>query len=97
MIINNKQEVNMTVTTLETRDDFIHLAAETRAKRLLKSINSPYKRGYVMGVSVESKRDVMQALRNDLININRCCVEAGFDPIMMDEDELPVKLPKAVK
>ena len=50
-----------------------------------------------MGVSVESKRDVMQALRDDLININRCCVEAGFDPIMMDEDDVPVKLPTAVK
>ena len=87
----------MSVTKLETRDDFIHLATETRAKLLFKSIRSPKKRGYVMGVSVESKRDVMQALRDDLININRCCVEAGFDPIMMDEEDVPVKLPTAVQ
>tara|TARA_R100000742_G_C4209468_1_gene36255 strand:- start:291 stop:548 length:258 start_codon:yes stop_codon:yes gene_type:complete len=85
------------MTKLETRDDFIHLAAETRAKLLLKSIKAPKKRGWVMGVSVESKRDVMQALRDDLININRCCVEAGHDPIMYDEDEEEVKLPKAKK
>ena len=50
-----------------------------------------------MGVSVESKRDVMQALRTDLININRCCVEAGFDPIFMDEEDEPVKLPTPVQ
>ena len=87
----------MSVTKLETRDDFIHLAAETRAKLLLKSIKAPKKRGYVMGVSIDSKRDVMQALRDDLININRCCVEAGFDPIMMDEEDVPVKLPTAVQ
>ena len=82
---------------LETRDDFIPLAAETRASALVKSIKSPVKRGYVMGVSVESKRDVMQALRTDLININRCCVEAGFDPIFMDEEDEPVKLPTPVQ
>ena len=87
----------MSVNKLETRDDFIHLAAETRAKRLLKSINSPKRNQYVMGVRVESKREIMQALRDDLININRCCVEAGFDPIMMDEDDIPVKIPTSVK
>lgn len=79
---------------LDTRDDFIHLAAETRATLLHRSIKSPQKRGYVMGIPVDSKRDVMQALRADLININRCCVEAGFDPIFMDEQDEPVKLPK---
>ena len=87
----------MSVNKLETRDDYIHLAAETRAKLLLKSIKSPRKSSNVMGVWVANKRDVMQALRDDLININRCCVEAGFDPIMMDEDDVPVKLPTAVK
>ena len=79
---------------LETKDDFIHLAAQTRAIALTKSIKAPLKRGYVMGVSVESKRDVMQALRTDLININRECVGAGFDPIFMDDEDEPVKLPK---
>ena len=82
---------------LETREDYIHLAAETRAKLLLKSIKSPRKSTNVMGVWVSNKRDVMQALRDDLININRCCVEAGFDPIMMDEDDIPVKIPKSIK
>ena len=87
----------MSVNKLETRDDFIHLAAETRAKLLLKSIKQPRRNQYVMGVRLENKREVMQALREDLININRCCVEAGFDPIMMDEDDVPVKLPTAVQ
>tara|TARA_A100001515_G_scaffold144679_1_gene149526 strand:+ start:2723 stop:2983 length:261 start_codon:yes stop_codon:yes gene_type:complete len=82
---------------LETRDDYIALAADTRAKALQASIKAPVRRGYVMGVSVQSKRDIMSALRTDLININRCCVEAGFDPIFMDEDEAPVELPKPVK
>ena len=82
---------------LTTRDDYIHLAAETRAIALTKSIKAPIKRSWIMGVSVDSKRDVMQALRTDLININRCCAEAGFDPIFMDEDDEPVTLPKAVK
>ena len=87
----------MTTNKLETREDYIHLGAETRAKALQSSIKAPMRRGYIMGVSVESKRDIMSALRADLININRCCVEAGFDPIFMDEDDAPVNLPKPVK
>ena len=85
------------MTKLETRDDFIHLSAETRAKLLLRSIKAPRKSSNIMGVWVDNKRAIMQGLRDDLININRCCVEAGFDPIMMDEDDVPVALPKAVK
>ena len=85
------------MTKLETRDDFIHLAAETRAKLLLRSIKAPRKSSNIMGVWVDNKRAIMQGLRDDLININRCCGEAGVDPIMMDEDDVPVALPKAVK
>ena len=84
-------------TKLTSRDDYIHLAAETRAAALLKSIKAPQKRQYINGVVVDSKRDVMQGLRTNLININRCCVEAGFDHIMVDPDDEPINLPSTVE
>ena len=79
-----------------TRKQFVTLADDTRTEKLKKAIKAPSKRGYVMGVSIPSKRDIMQELRSDLININRCCVEAGHDPIFHDPDDEPVNLPKKI-
>ena len=78
------------------RDYYKQLAAVRRQESLSRSFKADSKRQYIMGVSVASKRDIMSALRQDLININQQCVGEGLDPIFMDEDEQPVKLPTPI-
>ena len=73
------------------------LAAARRDEALKKSFKADTRRQYIMGVSVPSKREIMSALRTDLININQQCVGEGLEPIFMDEDETPVKLPTPVE
>ena len=79
------------------RDYYKQLASERRAEGLKRSFKAGTRRQYIMGVSVPSKRDIMSELRADLININQQCVGEGLEPIFMDEDETPVKLPTPVE
>ena len=81
----------------ERRDYYKKLAAARRDEALKKSFKADTRRQYIMGVSVPSKRDIMSALRTDLININHQCFGEGLDPIFADEDETPVKLPTPVE
>ena len=79
------------------RDYYKKLASDRRDEALKKSFKADTRRQYIMGVSVPSKRDIMSALRTDLININQQCVGEGLNPIFMDEEEEPVKLPKPIE
>ena len=79
------------------RDYYKKLAAARRDEALKKSFKAGQRREYLMGVSMKSKRDIMSELRADLININQQCVGEGLEPIFMDEDETPVKLPTPVE
>ena len=81
----------------ERRDYYKKLAAARRDEALKKSFKAGQRREYLMGVSMKSKRDIMSELRADLININQQCVGEGLEPIFMDEDETPVKLPTPVE
>jgi len=81
----------------ERRDYYKKLAAVRRDEALKKSFKAGNKRAYIMGVSVSSKRDIMNELRSDLININQQCVGEGLDPIFQDEEDEPVKLPTPVE
>ena len=73
------------------------LAAASRDEAVKKSFKAGQRREYLMAVSMKSKRDIMSELRADLININQQCVGEGLEPIFMDEDETPVKLPTPVE
>lgn len=75
------------------REWYKELAANRRKSALEQSFKAGMKRTYVMGVSVASKRDIMSALRADLININQQCVGEGLPAIFVDEDEEEIKLP----
>ena len=75
------------------RDWYKELAAKQRKSALEQSFKAGMKRTYVMGVSVSSKRDIMSALRADLININQQCVGEGLPAIFVDEDEDDIVLP----
>ena len=81
----------------ERRDYYKKLAAVRRDEALKKSFKAGNKRAYIMGVSVSSKRDIMNELRSDLININQQCVGEGLDPIFVDEEETEVNLPKLIE
>ena len=87
----------MTEAQNTKRDYYKKLASARRDEALKKSFKASSKREYLMGVSMKSKRDIMSELRTDLININQQCVGEGLDPIFMDEDETPVKLPIPVE
>ena len=88
----------MTETQKKARRDYYKkLAAARRDEALKKSFKAGQRREYLMGVSMKSKRDIMSELRADLININQQCVGEGLEPIFMDEDETPVKLPTPVE
>ncbi len=76
------------------RDYYKQLASVRRDEALKRSFKAGQKREYIQGVSVKSKRDIMNELKTDLININQQCVGEGLDPIFMDEDDQPMpKLP----
>mgnify|MGYP003149246386 CR=1 FL=1 len=79
------------------RNHYKQLASDRRMESLDRSFKAGEKRQWIMGVSVPSKRDIMSALRSDLININQQCVGEGLNPIFMDEEEEPVKLPKPIE
>mgnify|MGYP000333066264 CR=1 FL=1 len=87
----------MTEAQITKREYYKKLASVRRDEALKKSFKASSKREYLMGVSMKSKRDIMSELRTDLININQQCVGEGLDPIFMDEDETPVKLPIPVE
>ena len=86
----------MTAAQKKRRDYYKQLAATRREEALSRSFKADSRRQYIMGVSVASKRDVMSALRQDLININQQCVGEGLEPIFMDEEDEPVKLPTPI-
>ena len=79
------------------RNHYKQLASDRRSESLSRSFKAGKKRQWIMGVSVPSKRDIMSALRSDLININQQCVGEGLDPIFQDEEDEPVKLPTPVE
>ena len=87
----------MTEAQNTKREYYKKLASVRRDEALKKSFKASSKREYLMGVQMKSKRDIMSELRTDLININQQCVGEGLDPIFMDEDETPVKLPIPVE
>ena len=87
----------MTEAQNTKREYYKKLASVRRDEALKKSFKASSKREYLMGVSMKSKRDIMGELRTDLININQQCVGEGLDPIFMDEDDTPVKLPTPVE
>ena len=87
----------MTEAQNTKREYYKQLASTRRDEALKKSFKASSKREYLMGVQMKSKRDIMSELRTDLININQQCVGEGLDPIFMDEDETPVKLPTPVE
>ena len=79
------------------RDYYKQLAAVRRDEALKKSFKADTRRQYIMGVSLASKRDIISALKADLININQQCVGEGLDAIFLDEDDAPMPtLPKPV-
>jgi hypothetical protein len=78
------------------RNHYKQLAADRRDESLSRSFKAGDKRQWIMGVSVPSKRDIMSALRSDLININQQCVGEGLNPIFMDEEEEPVVQPTPI-
>ena len=86
----------MTAAQKKRRDYYKQLAATRREEALSRSFKADSRRQYIMGVSVASKRDVMSALRQDLININQQCVGEGLEPIFMAEEDEPVKLPTPI-
>ena len=75
------------------RDWYKEIAAKRRKSALEQSFKAGMKRTYVMGVQVASKRDIMAALRADLINIHQQWVGEGLPAIFVDEDEEEIKLP----
>tara|TARA_Y100001951_G_C11051921_1_gene136085 strand:+ start:236 stop:520 length:285 start_codon:yes stop_codon:yes gene_type:complete len=80
------------------REHFKKMADQRREELLRRSFKAGTKRQYLLGVQVPSKRDVMNDLRADLININQQCVGAGLDPIFVDEDDEPMpKLPTPIE
>jgi hypothetical protein len=87
----------MTEAQNTKREYYKKLASQRRDESLKKSFKASTKREYLLGVQMKSKRDIMSELRTDLININQQCVGEGLDPIFMDEDETPVKLPTPVE
>jgi len=87
----------MTEAQKKRQEHYRKLAAARREELLRKSFKAGNKRGYIMGVSVPSKRDIMSELRADLMNINQQCVGEGLDPIFQDDEEEPIKLPTLVE
>ena len=87
----------MTAAQKKRRDYYKQLAATRREEALSRSFKADTRRQYIMGVSVSSKRDIMSALKADLININQQCVGEGLDAIFLDEDDAPMPtLPKPI-